>query len=245
MYCVKCGKQIEDDALFCTGCGAPVNSEDDEKNVFSGLKDELEQKIKNPVLRSAVLKKFTAKTWISIGVAAVIVVAVIIIALSCSSGYESGYEGAVERFIDFAYYYERNEENTRAMAPYIFWQMWADVENNGDINEVFREIKEEFNDAEDKEKLKDRMVNKKIKYLTKLSEQECQQVEKALEETHNLNYSEITEGYSFKLELEIIQKSQYEKTEKKYNIVAVKMDSEWYLAVYGNNSLMWLVDNIT
>ena len=26
MYCTKCGKQIDDEAVFCVGCGVPTNN---------------------------------------------------------------------------------------------------------------------------------------------------------------------------------------------------------------------------
>ena len=33
MFCMKCGKQIPDDALFCSGCGAKVEHEAEQTSV--------------------------------------------------------------------------------------------------------------------------------------------------------------------------------------------------------------------
>ena len=40
-YCIKCGKELPDDAMFCSGCGATVTTEQtkdtrNEKTVYDG-----------------------------------------------------------------------------------------------------------------------------------------------------------------------------------------------------------------
>ena len=59
MYCVKCGKLIRDDAVFCDGCGAKVsNGRNDvakesvptckESWMLLAVKEEIKSSLKNP-----------------------------------------------------------------------------------------------------------------------------------------------------------------------------------------------------
>lgn len=238
MFCEKCGTQITEKDIVCPNCGNKLNDSVDIVNHDT-------RKCKNKKSRKTVL----------IASSIVLVVTIVVGAIlflnkdeeksynDDTKRYKSGYEGAIDHFIDFYYYYERDEKDVLAMAPEVFWQRWADHENDGDINSLFDEfetrsklIKEKHN-----EELEKTMVDYQIYYTTKLSSHECQQVEKALERKHDLNYSEITNGYSFTLEITALMGDI--KKEKKWDVVAVKMDGVWHLASYGN-SIAWLIDKV-
>lgn len=226
MKCEKCGQMMGNSAAFCPNCGEKADS-----------KAQAEAKAKQKKLA----------LYAGIGISVVLVIA-LIISLIGGSGYKSGYEGAIEHFIDFYIYYQRDKENMLAMAPAVVWQTWADVKNNGDINELFREFSEIGEQArkENKDLIKKTKATYQVNYPTKLSVQECQQVERALENRDDVNYSAITEAYSFALEVDVVALVDGEKKEEKcdWDIIAVKMDGKWHLAegsVSGSN-IRWLMD---
>jgi len=218
MKCEKCGQMMGNSAAFCPNCGEKADS-----------KAQAEAKAKQKKLA----------LYAGIGISVVLVIA-LIISLIGGSGYKSGYEGAIEHFIDFYYYYQRDKEDMLSMAPEVFWQTWED----GNVDEIFREFAErgEMVRKEQKDILKRAKVFYQVNYPTKLTVQECRQVEKTLEKRDDVNYSEITEAYSFTLEISALLDGV--NKEKEWDIIAIKMDGKWYLTVGSNynSNIRWLMD---
>jgi len=63
-----------------------------------------------------------------------------------------------------------------------------------------------------------------------------------LEKRDDVNYSEITEAYSFTLEISALLDGV--NKEKEWDIIAIKMDGKWYLTVGSNynSNIRWLMD---
>ena len=232
MYCRKCGSQINDSALFCAKCG--------ERTTVAETSNLEKKKINKKKIFIPIL----------IAVASIVLIVTIILVAVGGDGYKDGYEGAVQRFIDCCILGETDEENIRDMAPLAYLRSWADLENDGDMEEMFRRFKEEGEETkkERKEEYADFNVDYEIYDAAKLSSNECQRVEKALEyyrDKRFINYGEITDGYSFELVLTYTTIDFDGNKDIDYdegNVVAVKIDGKWYLATYTSSRIIWMLD---
>lgn len=217
----------ENDA-FCTSCGAKQNSLD---VITYGTNKNVSEKKNKKIVMIVIL----AVVIVSIAIGLLIYFNTNEDENDDSDEYLNGYDAAVEQFIDFYYYYEREKADVLVVAPENFWQRWADIENDGNIESLFEDFEQIGEKRKDEAKGKN--IVYQLYYVTELSSKECQSVEKALESRDRLNYSGITDAYSFKLEIT----DKEDGSKKDWDVVAVEMDGMWYLATYGNK-VRWLVD---
>ena len=154
---------------------------------------------------------------------------------------KNDYEQAIEQLIDVCYFDKVSKKTLLATAPQNFWQRWADEGGYENLDEFFTSMEYGYSSVAELFGAHYKKVDYEIKYPTKLSTDECALVEKALEKRDELNYEEITQGYSLDITFKITgMDDEYE--EETRSCVAVKMGGKWYIADYTDTRVRWTVD---
>ncbi len=235
-FCTKCGKKLEENAVGCPNCNSTTDAQPTPAEVPASA----------PL--TSVKEKLLGNKKILIGGIAVVVAAIVVLIIVLVSG--GGYKKAVERYINLIYLKDITEDDIRLLAPESLWEEWADDEGYRSVDAMFEEWIEDYEEELEEflEELDDfeMDIDYEIKYEEELSERELDELCEALEDRYDMNYSDFTEGYTFKLEVsgyvsaEYQGEELYEEIDDKITLTAVKMNGEWYLV----NGSMWWIDNI-
>lgn len=127
MFCVKCGAPIANNALFCTNCGARV-----ETPVFNNVSTQTQPKTE--------IKKFA----LPIGIVAGVVAVIIIIAIIASSFSGGGYIKTLDN-----YYKAHENHDADLMYESVIAQYWIDYKNEGWGNSAYESIEDSIEDSID------------------------------------------------------------------------------------------------
>lgn len=235
-FCNNCGSILDDDAMFCTNCGAqeqqpaaaPAYEEQynyggdpiygEEQPSYDEAQPEA-GKSENP-LKGIMSKLGDLKTLI-IGAVAVIAVVVLCVLLFGSSvnkavkNYQAVLNGKAGK--------------VASLAPSAYWKYWKDEEGITKAD-VKKDFKEQYEDS--KEELEE-LYGKNVKFTIKVTEKDkmskkdLEEIADQLEDNYEIDDKKVKAGYE--LECEMTIKGKEDDDEIETTLYAVKISGNWYV----------------
>jgi len=229
-YCQNCGAVMDDNAVFCSNCGAQSNvvvsngaapayapataassfSIDGLLGKLSGLLD----KKNRPIL---------------IGAVAVIIVLIIII--SSASG--AGWKSALNNYIDVTIH--GKVEKIEKLAPKEYWDYRED-ETDRDLDDIKDDFEDNVDDLLDRledEYGKRIKVSYKVEDKKTLSKHKLEKIADALNDQYDIKESSVKKAIEVELEMTI--KGSEDDDDDEVEFTFVKIGSKWYMISYYSN----------
>lgn len=196
-FCTNCGNEIAEGAVVCTNCGQPV--------------------------AAAQSTGFDIKKYLPIGIGAVAVILVIILAVSLFGG---GYKKPLDYRIQML---NGNFDNLEKMAPPEYWEYYED-EYDEDIDDIKESLEENYEDyvldyyeEEYGDNVKFSVSNVK---KDKLSEKKLDNIRDGLKDNYGIAKKSVTEAYELEFDTKI--KGDDDEEEDEGELIVAKIGGKWY-----------------
>lgn len=227
-FCNNCGSIMEDDAVFCTNCGAreeaapaaePVAAE---APVFEESPAAAPAKKDFKALFASLKERPDFKTLV-IASAALVVAIVLAIVFLCSGG---SYKTAVKNYQAVM---NGNVGKITSLAPSGYWKYLEEEEDltKADVKENFKEYYEEFEEMLEDQYGKNAKITIKITDADDLSKKKLEALAENIEDNYDIDEKKVTAGYE--LECEMTIKGEEDDDETEQTLYAVKIGGSWYL----------------
>ena len=213
-FCNNCGSVMEDDAVFCTNCGAkeapaaPVAPAAAPNYSYAGTPQQPEGGKKG-------------LPFALIGAIAIVAVVILAIVLFAGGGHKD-----VAKNLEAVLNGKANK--LESLAPKAFWEYMED-EHDVELKDLKEDFEDNYEDALDE--LEDE-YGKNVKFTVKVTDSEkmdkddVKDIAKAIDKSYDIDKDKIKAAYE--LELEMTIKGKDEKDEQDMDIVAVKISGKWY-----------------
>lgn len=207
MFCGKCGVRNADDATFCTGCGAKLNGA---KPVVSGTSVTVNSNDKNR----------------KVGIIAVAVAAVVVVALIIGLFGGRGYKATVEKFVDAQF--DADAEAIFELIPekMIAYALEEEGYDEDELDEFIEEGNEELQDQLDSIERylgEDWTVSYEILTVEDVTDDDLDDLKEDYEDM------DIKVSAAKTVEIELTVKAGDTETGNSLDVSVIKVGRSWYL----------------
>ena len=210
-FCTNSGSVMEDNAVFCTNCGAQ------EAPVFQGA--PVGEAYAAPVENVVNDNKKKMITLIAAGAA--LVVAIVLLIVSFSGGYKDSVKN-LEAVMN------GKANKIESLAPKAYWDYLEDEEDVDlkDLKEDFEDNYEDLKDELEDKYGKNAKIKMKVTDHKKLKSKKLSAIAESIEETYDIDENKVKAAYE--LEVEMTVKGKEDEDNEEMELVAVKISGKWY-----------------
>ena len=214
-FCNNCGSVMEDDAVFCTNCGA--------QDVPVYQDNPVEQPTGSPIaFFQNVMEDSKKKMIVLIAAGAALVVALLVLILAFSSSPKKAMKN-LEKVMN------GNASKISSLAPGAYWNYLKEEEDitKADVKDEFKDSYEDMKEYLEDEYGKNAKYSMKIADKDKLSKKKLEALAESIEENYEIDEKKVKAAYE--LEVEVSLKGREDDSEYDSTMYAVKIGGKWYI----------------